>query len=111
MDPSTQSGSPKTYEGSTDPEGDFSNYIIPEGVINMENAFYRTPITKAPTVPSTVTKMARAFAECGLLTGSIVINANPTSYSSCLYSTQITEITGSTTLKTELLATKTESPY
>ena len=46
------------------------------------------------------------FAGCNNLTGTIKIDANPTSYLGALSGTQITEITGSTTLKEEILATK-----
>ena len=50
--------------------------------------------------------MAYTFDGCTSLTGTIEINANPTNYRNCLKNTQITEMTGSTTLKAEILATK-----
>jgi hypothetical protein len=46
------------------------------------------------------------FDDCDNLTGSVVVNCNPTSYYRFLGSSGITEITGTTTMKTELMATK-----
>ena len=65
-----------------------------------------TKLTTAPEIPSSVTNMAYTFDGCTSLTGTIEINANPTNYRNCLKNTQITEMTGSTTLKAEILATK-----
>lgn len=79
---------------------------IPSGVVNMDHAFEACALTSAPTIPSSVKSMNNTFAWCGDLVGSIEINANPTLYAECLRSTQITEVTGSTTLKDEILATK-----
>ena len=59
----------KTYEGSADPNGDFSNYKIPDNVTNMQGTFYDcTSITKAPTIPNNVTDMAETFYNCLSLT-------------------------------------------
>lgn len=82
---------------------------IPNGVTRMSNTFYGcTSLTTAPTIPSNVTDMFQTFWNCTSLVGTIEINANPTRYDVCLKNTQITEITGSTTLKTEILATKNQ---
>lgn len=78
----------KTYHGSTDAEGDFSNYLlpsgakdltqlfmgcfeltvapkIPEGVERMQATFDNcTSLTVAPSIPSTVTDMTQAFSHC-----------------------------------------------
>lgn len=99
----------KTYEGSTDADGDFSNYIIPNSVTDMNETFmYCTSLTTAPIIPNSVTSMYSTFGGCTSLTGTIEVNANPTSYSGCLSSTQITGITGSCTqtTKNSLMRTK-----
>ena len=102
---------------------------IPNGVTNMKQAFYVTGIETMPKlpdgvldlyktfancnnltvstpIPENVTNMYGTFIGCGNLTGSIEINANPTTYEDCLYRTKITTITGKTNLKSELLNTK-----
>lgn len=120
----------KTYVGSTGSDGDFSNYTIPNGITNMSSTFSSCPLiviapviptsvtnmfgtftacyalTKAPTIPRNVTDMKYTFASCKSLTGTIEINANPTRYDKCLLNTKITKVTGSTTLKAKILATK-----
>lgn len=67
-----------------------------------------TSLTTAPVIPNSVTNMSYTFFGCTSLTGTIEVNANPTSYSDCLYSTQITNITGSCSQATKdaLMATK-----
>ena len=80
---------------------------IPNSVMNMYGTFYGcTALTTAPVIPSSVTEMRCTFEICTSLTGTIEINANPTKYDKCLKDTQITAVTGSTTLKAEILATK-----
>lgn len=81
---------------------------IPSSVTNMFSTFDScTSLTTAPTIPNSVTDMTQTFDSCTSLTGTIEINANPTdSFYRCLKGTQITEVTGSTTLKAEILATK-----
>ena len=80
---------------------------IPSSVTNMYNTFsYCTSLTTAPTIPNGVTDMRETFFGCTALTGTIEINANPTKYDKCLKDTQITAVTGSTTLKARILATK-----
>lgn len=52
----------KTYVGSTDPDGDFSGYVIPSGVTNLNGAFEDCwPMTVPPTIPSNVDNMNYAF--------------------------------------------------
>ena len=71
----------KTYVGSTDADGDFSNYQIPNSVTNMAGTFWNcSKLTTAPTIPSKVSNMNSTFRGCTSLTGTIEINANPTSY-------------------------------
>lgn len=55
-----------------------------------------------------VKSMYNTFSGCTSLTGTIEVNANPTSYDRCLQSTQITGITGSCSQETKdaLMATK-----
>ena len=76
-----------TYSGSTDPEGDFSNYVLPNtvtdishlfsgcknitkvppihnGVTNISYAYSRTNISTAPVIPNSVINMEWVFWEC-----------------------------------------------
>ena len=76
-------------------------------IVDMRNTFDSCDsLTTAPVIPSSVTSMDSTFLSCKRLTGTIEVNANPTSYTDCFKETQISEITGSTTLKNELLATR-----
>lgn len=80
---------------------------ISNNVTNMNATFSDcTSLTTAPKIPDSVTNMNSTFSGCTSLTGTIEINANPANYGNCLQNTQITEVTGSTTLKAEILATK-----
>ena len=80
---------------------------IPNSVTNMGSTFWGcTSLTTAPAIPSSVTNMEYTFLECTALTGTIEINTNPTKYDKCLKDTQITAVTGLTTLKARILATK-----
>lgn len=64
----------KTYIGSTDADGDFSNFIIPAGVTDMGYTFYYcTGLTVAPTIPSNVNNTMHTFAYCSSITGEISI--------------------------------------
>lgn len=40
-------------------------------------------ITMAPVIPGTVEDMTAAFQDCSGLTGTIIIDANPTYYEQC----------------------------
>ena len=81
--------------------------VIPSSVTNMASTFLRcTFLTTAPAIPNSVTDMYGTFGDCISLTGTIEINANPTKYDKCLKDTQITAVTGLTTLKAKILATK-----
>ena len=108
--------------------------LIPEGVADLSYAFENcTSLKNVTATPSTVTSMwgtfigctslttapdlskatkldniARAFYNCTSLTGIITLNANPTTYGSCLYNTQITAVNGTTTMASTILATKTQ---
>ena len=80
---------------------------IPETVTSMSKTFMScSNLESVPSVPSKVTNLYYAFYGCKKLTGDIEINANPTKYGKALSGTNITSISGSTTLKDELLATK-----
>ena len=110
----------KTYVGSTDTDGDFSNYTIPNSVTKMSSTFKGcTSLTTAPVIPSSVTNVYQTFNGCTSLTGSIEVNgriyiSNVYKYGMFIKNTQITEITGSCSNDTKslLLRTKTEDyPY
>ena len=102
----------KTYTGSTDTDGNFSNYVIPDGVTNMQATFYGCKlITNAPVIPQNVINMASTFSSCTSLTGNIKINSNPTTWTSCLYNTQITSVTGKTSMASKFLKTVNSSAY
>ena len=106
----------KTYVGSTDADGDFSNYTIPNSVTSMRFTFYNcTSLTTAPVIPSGVTNVYQTFNGCTSLTGSIEVNghidiSNTGNYGMFIKNSQITEITGSCSdrIKSLLLRTKTE---
>lgn len=62
---------------------------IPSKVKNMSICFEGcTSLTTAPTIPDSVTNMNYCFAYCTSLTGKITINANPSTYASCMAGTQ-----------------------
>ena len=57
-----------TYAGSTDPDGDFSNFKIPDGVTNMNGTFnFCQLLVTAPTIPDSVTSMMSTFDCCNSL--------------------------------------------
>ena len=69
----------RTYAGSKDEDGNFSNYIIPDKVTNMAGTFNRCyALTSAPTIPSGVMDMRGTFSNCRKLieTDAIVIPAS-----------------------------------
>ncbi len=81
--------------------------IIPSKVYNMDYTFQNCILLKtAPIIPSKVSSIKSTFEGCTSLTGTIEINSNPTWYDNCLKGTQITSITGSTTKKSQIFATK-----
>ena len=71
-------GSLKTYVGSKDRNGDFSNYKIPSSVTSVATMFKGTPITIAPTIPDGVTNMMGTFLSCWRLTTAPVIPSGVT---------------------------------
>ena len=83
---------------------------IPNGIVSMQSAFNGcTSLVSAPIIPSSVRDVSYCFYNCSSLSGAVEVNAtlgDPSS--SCnyfAYGTQITEITGTTQYKAELLAT------
>ena len=69
----------KTYAGSTDSDGDFSNYTIPSGVTNMRLTFGTCQLLNtAPVIPNSVTDMEYTFYSCTSLTTAPVIPSNVT---------------------------------
>ena len=97
----------KTYEGSQDADYDFSEFVIPNSVTDIESFIESTKITKAPVIPASVKIMKYSFRYCSKLSGTVTINCNPTVWTQALYGTQITTIAGSTTMQSQLLASKT----
>lgn len=84
----------KTYHSSTDADGDFSNYLIPNSVEDMYWTFWKcTSITSAPEIPNSVKDMGGTFKACTSLVGTIIINANPEKYSTCFDGVDMTNIT------------------
>ena len=62
---------------------------IPNSVTHMKYCFAGcTVLDTAPTIPNSVTNMAGCFYDCTELTGKITINANPSTYSSCMEGTE-----------------------
>lgn len=65
-----------------------------------------TTLTVAPEIPNNVTDMYRTFYGCTALTGDVVINANPTSYTECFKNTtKAITLSGSSTKLAVLAAT------
>lgn len=55
----------KTYVGSTDPDGDFSNYNIPSDVSGMSGTFANCSlITNAPVLPENIQDLRSTFTNC-----------------------------------------------
>lgn len=103
---------------------------IPDGVESAEKAFYGcSALKKVPNIPTSAIYLRAAFKDCPALisaptihkeavdiqqifmgdtslVGTIKVDCNPSLYDGCFTGTQITEVCGLTTLKTELLATK-----
>ena len=99
-----------TYVGSESEDGDFSNYMIPGEVTDMRGTFNSCySLTTAPMIPSSAKIMIGTFRNCHRLSGTVTINANPERYSVCLLNTKITEVTGATTLKDQIYATRWEN--
>jgi hypothetical protein len=123
----------KTYVGSKDSDGDFSNYVlsnntnimehtfsqcdllikapkIPESVTDMFGTFYECKsLTTVQPIPSNVTDLRYTFEDCTSLTGTIEINANPTDYDDCFYGVyfknQNLTLTGNSTMLDNLCQT------
>ena len=58
----------KTYDGSTDPDGDFSSYKLPSTIIKLQNTFNSCKsMTKGPKIPSKVTDLTLVFSDCSSL--------------------------------------------
>ena len=62
---------------------------IPNTVTDMRGCFQQCKsLTTASTIPSSVTAMTYCFNSCSALTGKVTINANPSTYTSCMAGTQ-----------------------
>ena len=99
-----------TYGGSTRMLRPATNIHKLTNVITMEDMFNTcSSLVSLPVnfnIGSNVTNVKNMFNGCTSLTGSIEVNTNPMNYEGFIAGTQITVITGSTKLKTELLNTK-----
>ena len=78
----------KTYAGSKDADGDFSNYAIPNNARTMDSTFRNcTSLTTAPAIPNLVTNMESTFSSCTSLTVAPTIPNSVTdmgyTFSSC----------------------------
>ena len=63
---------------------------------------YARDMVTAPTIPSSVVNIYFIFEECVSLTGEIIIDANPTNYTSWLGSSEPIVLTGTSTMLEEL---------
>ena len=81
-----------------------TNVITMEDMFNTCSSLVSLPVNF--NIGSNVTNVKNMFNGCTSLTGSIEVNTNPMNYEGFIAGTQITAITGSTKLKTELLNTK-----
>ncbi len=79
---------------------------IPNSVTSMNYTFYGCALTTAPTIPNSVKTMSGTFWNCISLKGTIKINANPITWTKCLYNTKITAVGGTTTMADNILLTK-----
>ena len=82
---------------------------IPSTVTNIALiCFWQDELLSAPNLENltNITSMKSAFEYCTSLTGAITLNCNPQDYYSALYNSDITEISGSCTIKDQILATK-----
>ena len=78
----------KTYTGSTDPDGDFSNWKVPNGVTSMEYTFYNcTSLTVAPDLQhvTSLKKMYGTFQGCKSLVTIPIIPENVSDMSCTFY--------------------------
>lgn len=92
-----------------------AGFAIPSGMTNIMQMFYGcgalASLPSGFTVPSGVTQMERVFWNCYMLSDTITINANPTSYSSCFKeagkdTTDGIVLKGSSTVLNDLAAEK-----
>ena len=59
---------------------------LPDGVTDLGYTFFNcSSLTSAPEIPAGVENMKWTFTSCHKLSGTLKINANPTSYNSCLW--------------------------
>lgn len=82
---------------------------IPNGVEDMEYAFTDCcNLREIPPIPESVKNMTNAFSYNTLLTGEIVVNANPEKYSGCFFEIYGITLKGTSNMLEELNATKWE---
>jgi len=91
----------KSYAGSTDPDGDFSDFVIHNQVSSLSYTFQGCKsITSAPVIPTNIKYMDATFSGCSGLTGTIEVNATLSRGSNCFsgvdFEAQNITLTGST---------------
>ena len=95
-----------TFEGCTQLT---TALTIPSSVTDMRFTFYGCTSLAAPpdmSSANSVTNMSNAFGNCTSLTGTIEVNANPTSYGNCFRNTtKEIYLTGSSTKLSDLAST------
>ena len=89
---------------------DLSDFVIPESVTAMNSTFYNcTNLRVAPRLHENVKNVAWMFANCTALTGTIVIDGNPSVNVGCFdgvnFATQNITLAGKSTILDELGAT------
>ena len=79
----------KSYHGSMNEDGDFSNYKIPKNISNISSMFSSTSIKTAPIIHENIEKVNSTFSYCEYLEGNIYINTDKiTDYNQCFYYTE-----------------------
>ena len=89
----------RTYQGSSDSDGDFSNYILPKNLGKLDSTFeYCKSLIIAPTIPSSVNMAVGAFRGCTSLTTAPIVHSNISDLQSIFYN--CTALTGTVTINT-----------
>lgn len=94
----------ETYEGSTAPKGDFSRYVIPNGVVGMMYTFSGcNGMITAPVIPASVKNINGLFRWSNVQ-GTITVHATIEDYMSvqhCIFGTEITNVIGNCSERTK----------
>lgn len=94
----------KTYHGSTDADGDFSNYYLPTSILDMQYTFFCCDLMViAPDIPNSVTSMKGTFSGCKSLTTAPLLHEGITNLGSTFL--------GCTSLKTYHSSTDADGDF